>query len=691
MRRPLATLFFTLWLSVPLTAFAATDPDALAKQATIRRDAFGVPHILAETEEAAAFANGYVAAEDHGPEIARLYLKARSREAAYFGKGFADTDIWTQILGVHDAAQAGYDQSPETVRAILDAYAAGFNRYMKQRNNPADAFEPVTGVDVLAHAMRVVNIEFALERDQLTLANRTAHGQRPGSNMFAVNKERSASGNAMLVGNPHLAWFGSQVWHELHITVPGVINCYGASLIGLPGIEIGFNEKLGWSHTVNPHDSTDIFELTLAPNDAESYVFDGGTRKLAKHTATVQVTADGKTTEQTRNFFVSHLGPIVAAGNGKAYALKSPNLDAYRAVEQWNQMAKARNLDEFKATLNLQGISMFNIAYADVDGNCFYVSNGRFPKRPAGRDWSGIVPADDSGDVWTDILSPAELPQLTNPKGGYVHNSNNAPWYTNLGELIPAKNFPADVFPDENDLRSQLGLRLIDSDTSLTFDEMLSNKLNLTLMLAERVKPDLIAAAKKDKSLKDAVAVLESWDNTASITSKGSVLFVAFWDAYQSEAKQLFATDWDPKRPMDTPQGLGESKLAAQKLAEAAKGVVEKYGAVDVSWGDVYRLRHGDVDVPLGGYDDNFGAYRVIGYQRDADGKMKALGGDSYVFGVEFTSPPRAVSVLPYSESADPKSPHDDDQTEMFAKGKFKDVWFTEDAIGKHTERSYHP
>lgn len=683
-------LSIALALAVQVASFGATAPDTLSKQVTIRRDSFGVPHILAETEAAAAFANGYVAAEDHGPEIARLYLKARSREAAHFGKAFADSDLWTRVFGVHDAAKAGYDQSPETVRAILDGYAAGFNRYMTQRNNPADAFEPVTGVDVLAHAMRVVNIEFALDRSQITGATRSA-APRPGSNMFAVNKERSASGNAMLVGNPHLAWFGSQVWHELHITVPGVINCYGASLIGLPGIEIGFNERLGWSHTVNPHDSTDIFELTLAPDDPESYVFDGGTRKFTKRSAAVQVVVDGKKTEQTRAWLESHIGPVVASGNGKAYALKSPNLSAYRMIEQWNQMAKARTLDEFKTTLGIQGISMFNIAYADADGNCFYISNGRFPKRPAGHDWSGIVPADNSAAIWTEILSPAELPQLTNPKGGYVHNSNNAPWYTNLGERIPASQFPPDVFPDENDLRSQLGLRLIDSDSSLTFGEMLANKLNPGLLVAERVKAELIAVAKKEKSLKEAAAVLEAWDNTVSRESRGSVLFVAFWDVYEAKADRDFAVDWDPNRPMDTPQGLGEPELAVELLAEAAKSVTEKYGTLDVPWGDVYRLRHGDVDVALSGFDGDPGAYRVIGYARETDGKFKALGGDSYVFGVEFSSPPRAVSILPYSQSADPASPHHDDQTEMFAAGEFKDVWFTEAAIAQHTKRTYRP
>ncbi len=692
---PLVLLVVSL---ASVTASAATSPDALAKQVTIRRDSFGVPHILAETEEAAAFANGYVAAEDHGLEIARLYLKAKSREAAWFGKGFAEPDLRMKLFGLHAAAADGYAKSPEWMRQILDGYAAGFNRYFDQHRADKPAWvESVTGIDVLAHAMRVVNFEFDLDADQLAFAGKKINGAvpTPGSNMFAVNKERSASGHAMLVGNPHLAWFGSQVWHEIHITVPGVINVYGASLIGLPGIEIGFNERLGWSHTVNPHDSTDIYELTLAPSDRESYIFDGKPRKLTKRELAIEVLVDGKIREQTQPAYASHLGPILGFAGDKAYALKTPNFGAYRLLEQWSLMAKARTLDEFKAALNLQGISMFNIAYADVDGNCFYISNGRFPKRPAGHDWSGIIQGNTSATEWTEILSPAELPQLTNPKGGYVHNSNNAPWYASLAAPMDKSTFPADVFPDENDLRSQLGLQLIDSDASLTFDEMLANKLNTRLLAADRVKDALIAAATpkadSDPLLKKAIGVLEVWDNTSAPESRGGVLFVAFVEGYVAKAKKPFAQDWDPARPMDTPSGLGEPELAVEQLVTAAKNVQERFGSLDVPWGEVYRLRHGEIDIPLGGHEGELGAYRVIYFQRDTDGKYKALGGDSFVFGVEFSQPLRAVSVLPYGQNADPKSPHHEDQAVLFAYGKFKEVFFTEEEIAAHTERSYRP
>ena len=64
---------------------------ALARKVTIRRDSYGIPHILAESEEAAAFGFGYAQAEDHCLAIARALVNARGEEAKYFGTGVEGT------------------------------------------------------------------------------------------------------------------------------------------------------------------------------------------------------------------------------------------------------------------------------------------------------------------------------------------------------------------------------------------------------------------------------------------------------------------------------------------------------------------------------------------------------------------------------------------------------------------------
>jgi acyl-homoserine-lactone acylase len=339
---------------------------------------------------------------------------------------------------------------------------------------------------------------------------------------------------------------------------------------------------------------------------------------------------------------------------------------------------------------------MFNICYTDRDGNVFYIFNGRFPDRPSGYDWSGVVPGNTDATEWNHILPEARLPYLINPPGGYVQNSNSAPWYTNLHAIIDRRQYPADLTPTFNGLRTQLSLEMLEGDSSITLEKVLKYKFNTKLMLADRVKWDLLHLARGRTSqgvdLDEPAKVLQAWDNTVSRGSRGSMLFVTFWNLYRRRAHPVYAVDWNEHYPASTPYGIGDDQAALESLAEAAKQMKEKYGALEVAWGDIHRLRRGSVDVPIGGLTDDYGAFRVIGYGLDKDGKYVAGGGDSYVVAVDFTaSGPRAYSVIAYSESDDPKSAHYNDQSRLFAEEQWKQAWFTEEDIARNLERSYHP
>jgi acyl-homoserine-lactone acylase len=693
--------------------------DDLAKLVTIRRDTFGVPHILAETEEAAYLGQGYATAEDRVLVMARLYLQARGEEAAHFGEKFVENDFLVKQMRIHEGAQEGYAKLAPWVQRILDAYAAGFNRYVaKHRAELPEWVKPVTGVDLLAHGRRVVIMEFSMDLEQVreigrkkaaTPAQPAANGDAldlPGSNMWAIGRGRTASGKGILLANPHLAWRGSQLFYESHITVPGKVNILGSTLTGGPGITIGFNENLGWSHTVNLHDSDDIYELTIAPSRPDHYLYDGKPVPLRRDTLRVQVKTDTGMTEKTRDVAWSHFGPIVKVIGEKAYALKSANLDEFRFVEQWNRMGKARDLREFRAVLDMQALPMFNICYADKEGNVFYLFNGRFPDRPRGYDWAGIIPGHSSDAEWSRILPQHRLPQMLNPPGGYVQNCNSAPWYTSARLPINRRDYPDDLTPNINGMRQQLSLKLLETEGEVTLERVLRDKYNTRMLLADRVKPDLLQLAKGQTidgvPLDEAVGVLESWDNTVSRESRGSVLFEKFWRKYGMRAAKPYAKPWDDTNPIDTPAGIGEAETARTALAAALKEVKERHGRLDVSWGDVHRLRRGDLDLAVGGLASefrpfrgarmgDFGTFRIISYTDEKDGKAIARGGDSFVLAVEFTTPPTAYSILAYSQSEDPKSPHHTDQTKLFTEEKWKRAWFTEDDIQKNLKRKYQP
>jgi acyl-homoserine-lactone acylase len=687
----------------------------LASQVTIRRDTFGIPHILAQSEEGAAFGQGYAAAEDHCFTMARLYLKARGEEAAYFGDKFAKADFLVKQLHMPQGAVEGYAKLAPWVQRIMDGFAGGYNRYVAQhRDKLPEWVKPVTGIDILAHGRRVVLMEFSMDLNQLEKVNGKMARLAPagdldfarGSNMWAIGKERSASGKGLLLGNPHLTWSGSQIFYESHLTVPGKFNASGTTLIGGPGITIGFNENLGWSHTVNLHDTEDVYELNLDPNDRHAYIYDGASVPMRKEEISIQVkTATGLDT-QKRDVYWSHYGPVMKWNGDKAYALKSANINEYRFPEQWNLMGKARNLDEFRKVLDMQALPMFNICYADKEGNCFYIFNGRFPARPAGYNWEGVIPGNSSASEWNHILPENRLPHLVNPPGGYVQNCNSAPWYTTMQKIIDRHKYPDDLTPNFNSMRTQLSLEMLEGDKSLTLDKLLKYKFNTKLLLADRVKPDVLKIIRghteEGVALDEAADILEAWDNTASRGSNGAVLFVTFWMKYGKAAKQPYAEVWDESRPSSTPSGIGEPETARKAMAEAVKELKEKMGTLSVAWGDVHRLRRGKIDVPMGGfiseYRDfrgyrfgDFGSFRVINYDKAPDGKFVAKQGDSYILAVEFTSPPTAYSICAYSQSDDPNSPHHTDQSVLFAAEKFKRAWFTEEDIKANLEREYHP
>jgi acyl-homoserine-lactone acylase len=188
-----------------------TDAD-LASHALIRRDTFGVPHIVADSEAAAAFAQGYATAEDHGPALARLFLRARGAEASVFGDAFVESDVLNHELGIYDIAAERFGELPPFMQLMLDGYAAGYDRCLERRCSQfPDWATRISGVDVLAHARAVLLLDFALDLRLWTTATRRG----TGSMMWAIGGALTKSGHPMLLANPHVPWDGDMLFHEV--------------------------------------------------------------------------------------------------------------------------------------------------------------------------------------------------------------------------------------------------------------------------------------------------------------------------------------------------------------------------------------------------------------------------------------------------------------------------------------------
>jgi acyl-homoserine-lactone acylase len=708
----------------------------IAERVEIRRDTYGVPHIRAEDEEAAGFGFGYAMAEDHAEALGRRYIAARGDAARVFG-GAADveTDLAMRRLDNRGAARRALaEDTGRRFRRYLQGFAAGVNRYTETHRDAVPAWMPVVeasdpiafgrmfGVlgavrppqqllekypsagsaahdDTLAprnpaYLRRFPDVRGAGSASVVIHRERTRQSEE-GSNAFALAGSKTTSGRPMLLGNPHLAW--GQLYWEAHVTVPGRINFYGSTLVGIPVLRAGFNDRLAYVQTNNAPDLADIYALPAGETDITR-------RRVA---IAVKDASDAlRTVEQ--EFEETRLGPVVHRTAGQVFVVRSISVEWLRQYEGFFELQQAGSLREFRNVLDRRLLVTSNYTYADVDGNIFYAWNARLPRRGDDAvDYSLDVPALDRRLFWKGIHRLADLPSLLNPPGGYVQNANNPPWYPSVRDQIDRSRYPAYIERgDDLSLRAQFVLDELEGTPKFSVEAARRLKFTTRMLLADRTLTDLILAAGRagaamSEPLRAGIETLSTWDRSTSAGSVGAILFERFWTLYEAQLAEPFAVPWTETEPMTTPRGLADVDVALAALERAVTEIRGQYGSERVTWGAVHRYRFGDLELPGDGAAGRYGVYRVVGFDpapnlRRVAGNMGpaqplAGFGDAWVLLVHFTRPVTAWSVLAYGQTANLQSPHSRDQIWLFANHQLRQVWFTEADIAAHLERRYHP
>ena len=680
----------------PLSAPAPRpQPGPSIEQSEILWDTWGVPHVYGRTVEDVGYGFGWAQAQAHGNAILRLYGMARGRGAEYWGERFAAGDRMMRAVGIPQAGRAGYEAQEGEFRRWLDAFAEGVNAYARAHpDSIADAVKavlPVTGADLVGHGHRVMFTFLSVTggdpppvgMDGLPV------GAAPGSNAWAIAPRRSASGNAMLLANPHLPWSEELMrFTEAHLVGPGM-DVTGATIIGLPVIAIGFNDRLGWSHTVNTIDALDVFTLRLAEG---GYRMDGAVRPFETRADTLRIRqADGSMRTEALTVRGSVHGPVIASGDTAAMAVAVEGVDQHGMLRQWWDMGRARSLAEFENALRRLQLSMFNVIYADRAGHILYLFNGRVPVRgqTAFAQAQGPVRGDTTATLWRGVHGYDDLPRIVDPPSGYVQNSNSPPWFATRPSPLDTARFPAYLAPRWIGFREQRALQLLASDSSISFDELVAMHHDNRMLLADRILDDLVPAARASGRplAMEAADVLERWDRAAEPESRGAMLFM-LW-AYRMfegvpETGRGFARPWSADDPIGTPDGLGDPAAAVAALEQVAEMMRTRMGGLDTPWGELNRIG----DQPGNGAPgDPLGVFHVIAYARQGDAGQPVFG-DTYVAAVEFTPDgPRAQAVLSYGNASQPGSPHDGDQLRLIAEKRLRPSWRTRADIEANLER----
>ncbi|WP_299211667.1 acylase [uncultured Aquimarina sp.] len=678
-------LFFTLILVSFLTSACAQ----VEKTATqIAWDTWGVPHITADTVEELFYAQGWAQMHNHANLVLKLYGSARGKGAEYWGQEQFGNDRLIHTLGFDQLADDWEKSQDPELKIIYESFINGMNAYAASHPEAIDEKNkvvlPLTTKDVNMHSMYVIFTRFIAGND----LGRVQQWPDMGSNAYAIAPSRSASGNAMLVQNPHLPWWQEFLFFESHLNLKDK-NMYGATLVGFPGIAIGFNKNLGWTHTNNTIDNADTYELDLK---GEGYVLDGEQKAFETSPKTIKIKLkDGKMIDEEIPILKTIHGPVVNKTENKVLTLRMVGLDRPNMLLQWWRMINSNNFNEFESALKMAQIPFWNVMYADKSGDIFYLFNGLVPKRTedAWGYWDRIIPGGKSADIWTEVHEYVDLPKVKNPVNGWLQNANDPPWTSTIPMSLNPDDFPGYMSPQSMSFRPQRSARMLIEDESITFDELVDYKLSTRLEFADRILDDLfIAIDSSDSELaKRAKVVLENWDRTADADSKGMLLFYAWAQKFNTWNNTNYKEKWNIEKPNTTPDGIADPDRAVQLLEKTVQELEAKFGSLDIAWGTYYRINYNGKNLPANGSDGSMGVFRVAWPGHATDDNMFVGGGDSWVGVIEFGDAVKAKVLLSYGNATQKDSPHFGDQLELFSKKELRDAWFTKAEVKSNTSR----
>ncbi|MGU9827287.1 acylase [Pseudomonas sp. Larv2_ips] len=713
--------------------------------ADIRRTTFGVPHIRANDERGLGYGIGYAYAQDNLCLLANEVVTVSGERAKYFGPEQATleernnlvSDVFFTWLNTPQAVSAFWNAQTPQIQQRIEGYVAGYNRYLKEQGAPAQCqaawVRPLVAQDVIKLTRRLLveggvgqfadalagatppqataSVKPGLKAFEQASANQQRFSLDRGSNAVAVGRDRSFNGRGMLLANPHFPWVGGMRFYEMHLTIPGQLDVMGAALPGLPLINIGFNQHVAWTHTVDTSKHFTLYRLTLDPKDSTRYLLDGQSIPLEKTSVTVQVKqADGSLRPQAQTVYSSQFGPVVQ-WPGKldwdshyAFSLRDANLGNDRVLQQWDAMNRATSLKALQTSVHtLQGIPWVNTLAADDQGQSLYMNLSVVPNVSAAKlaqcsdPRAGlqliVLDGSRSACAWDidpraaqpGIFAAADLPQLE--RTDYVQHANDSAWMAN--PKAPLTGFSPVISQDHIGLgpRARFALQRLQSlaKQPIKVTDLQNMVMDNEVYLASQVMPDLLAFCANRlgadaATLQPLCISLKHWDQHANLDSGvGLVHFINLFEHLQA-LPDAWRVAFDPAHPLTTPRGLAiEREPVANALREAMLASMAAVSQLGLTrWGDIQVSGQ----TPMHGGPQQLGIYNAMQTVPRADGKREVVSGTSYLQIVTFDDHgPQALGVLAFSESSNPASGYSKDQTRAFSEKKLRPLPFTDAQI----------
>ena len=724
---------------VACAPLAARDTDVArweqqARNVSIIRDDWGIAHVFGHTDADAVFGAIYAQAEDDFNRVETNFINAQGRLAEAEGEAEVWRDLRMKLFIDPDTLKADYAKSPEWLKSLMNAWADGLNFYLAKhpetRPRVIRHFEPWMALSFtegsIGGDIERVNLgqlealyghgplkvsqgggdrqfeQWARAADQARTAEEAVYTEPGGSNGAAISPNNTRDHHALLLINPHTSFFFRS---ELQMVSDEGLNAYGASTWGQFFIYQGWNATAGWMHTSSAVDDEDEYLETVSQKgDKFFYKYGNEERQLIPKTTTVPYKTASGTAEKTFTVYYTHFGPVVRSLNGKWVAVRLMN-EPVKALTQSYTRTKAKNYQEFLATMELHTNSSNNTIFADAEGNIAYFHGNFIPRRDTKFDWRQPVDGSDPATEWKGLLSVDESPKLLNPASGWLYNTNNSPW-TASGPSSPKKeDFPAYVDNGSESARSAHAILVLQNRKDFTLTGLRDAAFDTYLTGFEKTIPALVKAwddAPASNPLKAKLAeqidMLRKWDMRWSASSVPTSLAIF----YGSGGGGRGARGGGGRRGGGAAEPPSGDQLL-QNLAAACDRLTADFGTWKTPWGEINRFQRltddivhpfndGGASIPVGFPSAQWGSLASFA-ARAYPGTKKWYGtsGNSFVAVVEFGDSVRAIAVTAGGESGDTKSKHFNDQAQRYATGDLRSVYFYRSQLKGHTEREYHP
>ncbi len=547
-----------------------------------------------------------------------------------------------------------------------------------------------------------------------------------GSNAYGIGREASQDGHGLLYGNPHFPWGGSERFYQSHLTIPGVADVTGGSLLGVPIVLIGATKGVAWSHTVSTARRFVPYEVLLMPGKPDWYFTGGRFVRMKRESVTIQVkAADGSLAPLTRTLYSTIHGPITESitglklfpwNRGTAHALYDGNADNFgRMINVFFGMNEAQSVADVDANLKkYTGMPWVNTVAADTAGNAYYADIGnvpgisntkyqscltvlgkvtdaaqRLPVLDGGR--TNCLPSSDADSVVPKILGPSRLPSLT--RTDWTANMNDSYWLSNPAQ--PLTGFPR-IIGDEKTtrtLRTRIGIKQVQGRVAGTdglagkgfnLDNLREVAMGNRVYSAELWRNDLVNGC-----IRWSCTVLAAWDMRNDLDSPGAVL----WQRFVANLLGTtpiplpvplgpYAVSFSASNPVNTPSGLNTANptiMWALKKAESDM-YLAKLPFLSTLRTAQSVTRRGEV-ISIHGGPGPSGLFNVFTPVWDKyKGYTDIVSGGSFIQAVHLKPGcPEIRTMVTYGQSTNPDSPYSSDQTrELLSKKQWNTMPFCE-------------